>query len=204
MIVKVCGLKYRDNIDTISSLNIQMVGFNFYRPSSRYIEDPSLATAVPQSILKVGVFVNASQEDIHRNVDDYQLDLVQLHGDEDADFGTQVAKYVPVIKVARIKSIKDFDTLDHHNYAHSFLFDTYTKNYGGSGNKFQWEWLVAYQLDKPFLVSGGIGPNDVDQLRPLSSYSNFLGIDINSKFETKPGYKDPEVIAAFLKELNEN
>ncbi|MDF1698726.1 MAG: phosphoribosylanthranilate isomerase [Saprospiraceae bacterium] len=200
MIIKVCGIKTIENIEFLSTLKIDMIGLNFYKPSVRYIPskfDPTLFDTLPKTMKRVGVFVNESKNRILELTDIYRLDYAQLHGDEDSEFCEALSEKIPIIKVFRITDDFDFKTTVDFGAASYFLFDTKTILYGGSGKKFNWSILSDYQLDIPFLLSGGIGPEDVEQLRTLH-HPQFAGVDINSKFESEPGIKDPSLIAPFV------
>ncbi len=201
MIIKVCGLNNAQNLADLSKLDIDMAGYNFYLPSPRYIDH--ILPDIPNNIKKVGVFVNASLDVILQKKELYKLDYAQLHGDESSSFVKEVKSFIPVIKVFRIADdfnpaiLKDFDFCD------MFLFDTATKNFGGSGQKFNWNILKQYDIKIPFLLSGGIGPNDVDEILKMD-HPHFKGIDINSKFEVRPGIKDVGMVKKFVKMLRSN
>lgn len=201
MIIKVCGLKDIENIISISQLDIDMVGYNFYPTSPRYVEKalPSLA----HTIKKVGVFVNADIATIAEKVKKYQLDYVQLHGDETLEFTKMIRTISPIIKVFRIDDTFDFKSIHDYPFCDYFLFDTATKNFGGSGKKFDWSVLKKLNISTPFLLSGGIGPNDVDALS-VFTHPSFKGIDINSKFECSPGIKDIQVISKFVEKIRQS
>jgi len=145
----------------------------------------------------VGVFVNESATKVFELADKFKLDYIQLHGDEDQIFCSKIAEKISVIKVFRIDEGFDFSLIEKYTSASYFLFDTQTKHYGGSGKKFNWEKLNKYSGKTPFLLSGGIGPNDVDQILAIS-HPQFVGIDINSKFESSPGIKDKSLVLPFL------
>ena len=199
MIIKVCGLKEAENILSISKLSIDMVGYNFYAPSPRYLD--ILTPTLPKHIQKVGVFVNASVDIIRQRVDTYGLDYAQLHGDEDLAFCADVASFIPVIKVCRVDETFDAMAISAFDFCDYLLFDTATKAYGGSGKKFNWEILHTFDIQIPFLLSGGIGPDDVNEIKQFS-HPFFRGIDINSKFEISPGVKDVSLIGDFIEKLD--
>ena len=204
MIIKVCGIKTEDNIRHLSESRIDMVGLNFYAPSVRYIKedsDPSLFDSFNPTVKRVGVFVNETREFIQEKVNSYGLDYAQLHGDEDADFCKSISQILPIIKVFRIDEDFVFSSTERYSMASFFLFDTRTKHYGGSGLKFNWKQLEEYKGKIPFLLSGGIGPQDYKELQMLD-HPKFAGIDINSKFEKAPGIKDVEVINDFISRLS--
>lgn len=203
MIIKVCGIKTIENIRFLSNAGIDMVGLNFYEPSVRYISentDSSIFDTFHHSVKRVGVFVNEDQETILEKSRKFKLDYAQLHGDEDDDFCNTLSRQIPIIKVFRIDESFDFRIIDQYTAASYFLFDTQTKNYGGSGKKFDWKVLEQYQGNKPFLLSGGIGPDDHKLITEID-HPQFAGIDINSKFESNPGVKDPNLILPFIDTL---
>lgn len=201
MIVKVCGIKSQDNLDQLSLLPIDMVGFNFYPPSKRYISvDKPLQ--VPEHILKVGVFVNESLEKVIHIIHQYNLDYVQLHGNESPEYCNQITDAVKMIKYFPVSDQDDFLQAKDYEMVDLVLFDTRTKDFGGSGKKFNWKLLNHYQGEQPFLLAGGIAPEDVDDLLDIN-HPNFYGIDINSKFEISPGIKDVEIINNFLAKIHQ-
>ncbi len=198
MRIKICGLTEPINIDAITECDVDMIGLNFYPASSRYVAVDSLE--IPDSIEKVGVFVNATYEDILNKTNHFGLNYVQLHGDEDIEFCRQIRAFVPVIKVFRIHQGFDWKLLDNFLFCDMFLFDTYTKDFGGSGHKFDWAELSNKDITKPWLLSGGIGPEDVEEILQISSPS-FYGVDINSRFEISPGIKDVQKVKNFCNKL---
>ncbi len=198
MTIKVCGLKDANNLLDITTLNINMIGYNFYPPSPRYVDH--LLPDITENIKKVGVFVNASLEVIEQKMSIYKLDYAQLHGDENLSFVKEVNSFIPVIKVFRICDNFEPSILQLYNFCHYFLFDTATSKYGGSGIKFDWNILNDWKIDKPFLLSGGIGPENVANILKFN-HPNFEGIDINSKFEVSPGVKDMKLILQFRQGL---
>lgn len=205
MIIKVCGLIDKENIGAITSLDIDMIGLNFYRPSSRYLglENTDLFEAVPSSVKKVGVFVKEDLDSLRNIIQTYALDYIQLHGDEDLDYGISASELCPVIKVARIKNMKDLEDLAGHTYADYFLLDTHHASYGGSGEKFSWDILNSYGYDIPFLLSGGIAPDDAQIIKELR-HTQFAGVDINSRFEKAAGIKDVDSVSVFVEALRNN
>ena len=192
--IKVCGMREPINIVEVGDLCPDLMGFIFYPGSPRYAGEtlkPHILTALSDTIRKAGVFVNTDYDNIKKTVTRYSLDFVQLHGDETAELCERLKNLgVGVIKAFNIKEITDFDLCtkfkDCTDY---FLFDAATLKYGGSGLKFDWQILSGYTLDKPFFLSGGIGPDDVESLIEIKNPSLY-GIDLNSRFEVKPGLKD--------------
>lgn len=202
MKIKVCGIKYQDNLDQMVRLPIDMIGFNFYTPSSRYLKAPLELPSLTNHIKYVGVFVNEDMEFVKRKVEEHRLDYVQLHGDESPQYVREVSKISNVIKVFSISESDDFNNIADYDDASIFLFDTRTPLYGGSGMKFKWELLQHYKGSTPFLLAGGIGPKDGPSLYRIS-HQQFLGVDINSKFEIEPGRKDPDLIASFARKCQQ-
>ncbi len=199
MIIKVCGLKYAENLLDVSQLKVDMVGFNFYPSSARYVDQP--LPKINQHIQKVGVFVNASSLFIREKVEQYQLDMIQLHGDESLDFCREISSTLkPVIKVFRVDKDFDYGLIDDYAFCKYLLFDTATKDYGGSGHKFDWSALLQQKMETPFLLAGGIGLEDAAILKSFS-HPSFVGVDINSKFELSPGLKDIIMIADFIRQM---
>ncbi len=198
MIIKVCGIKSQENLEQLSLLPIDMVGLNFYPPSKRYVSEDMLLK-IPEHLQKVGVFVNETIDKIIRTVEKYQLDYVQLHGNENPEMCHQLNKGVKVIKYFPVSNQDDFLNIENYEMVDLILFDTRTKEFGGSGQKFRWELLKHYQGKKPFLLAGGIGPTDVETILDID-HPALYGIDINSQFEISPGLKDVEIIRNFLLE----
>ena len=197
MIVKVCGITDNKNLQEICSSGIEMIGINCYAPSKRYIGTKSLDDC---SAKRVGVFVNASIDEIKESITLHGLDIAQLHGDESPEFCLEVQKVIPIIKVFRVDKDFDWEDTKRYNFANFFLFDTKTIEYGGSGVQFDWSILDNYKLEIPFFLSGGIGPKDADSILSLE-HNRFIGVDINSRFETHPGFKDVNLVNNFLQEI---
>jgi phosphoribosylanthranilate isomerase len=194
MKLKICGMKYPENILEIGSLLPDYMGFIFWEKSARYFngEMPHL----PKSIKKVGVFVNASLEEILEKITKYDLQAVQLHGDESVEFCENLKKNTPnlteVIKVFSILDTFDFAILNpYENVCDYFLFDTKGKLPGGNGTTFDWKVLEKYPSTKPFFLSGGIGIEEMDAVNEiLKANLPVYAIDVNSKFEIEPGFKN--------------
>jgi len=196
--IKVCGIKEQENYNAISS-NVNMIGFNFYKSSKRYIRENSIVKK--GNTMHVGVFVNASLNEIHAAAENYLLDYIQCHGGESADFCRKVSKQHKVIKVFSVSKKEDLSATKNFDFCNYFLFDTKTKDFGGSGQKFDWQILDAYKGEVPFLLAGGLGPEDVERLKEIK-HPQFAGIDINSKFEIEPGIKDTNMIKEFIHKLH--
>ena len=199
MIIKVCGIKEQSNYNQIADLGIDMIGLNFYKPSKRYIGSGTLSKRKEE--LRVGIFVQEEIDVVIAKSKEHQLDFVQLHGDETPQFCEQISSEIPIIKVFRVDENFDWKITDEYQKSTYFLFDTYTKAYGGSGKKFDWTQIEKYKGSTPFLLSGGISPEDATGIKEIS-HPLFKGIDINSKFETEPGIKDIDLIQKFIEEIN--
>lgn len=200
--IKVCGNTEFKNFSEVCNLNPEYVGFIFYPKSKRYVESPSLITKVESCKSKrVGVFVNATEQEIRDKVIEFNLDFIQLHGDETATLTAKINEFIPAFKTFQINNNFDFNILiPYLSTCYKFIFDTSSKDYGGSGKKFNWELLENYTLHKPFILSGGIEAEDVEKIRTLS-HPMLSGIDLNSKFEISPGIKDIPKLSAFIKKI---
>ena len=204
MKIKICGMKFPDNIAEVAALRPDFMGFIFYPKSPRFAEPLDSATlkALPKSIKKIGVFVNENLENILTIAYKYDLDGVQLHGTELEGMCKELRKagYI-VIKAFPIAEAYNFKvTKAYEGSCDYFLFDTKTDAYGGSGLKFNWKMLDEYVGETPFLLSGGIAADDAEAILKIE-HPKFAGIDLNSKFEVKPGEKNVELLKEFLKEL---
>ena len=195
MIVKVCGMRDAENIREVEALGIDMMGFIFYPKSSRYVsEQPAY---LPQKCKRVGVFVNEDVENIKKIADNYALDFIQLHGHESIE-DVQKLQDRKVIKAFNIATKEDLDaTVPYVGLVDYFLFDTKGPSVGGNGEKFDWSILDAYNGDTPFLLSGGIGPDDAERIKTFR-HPKCIGIDLNSRFEIEPGIKDIVKLKTFL------
>lgn len=211
MLIKVCGLKDKGNVeDILSKQSPDLLGMIFYEKSQRFIGTKPLLIdqSLNQNIPKVGVFVNSSIEHIIDMQLLFGFEWVQLHGDEDIVFiaGLKDKIDLKVIKVFRVTDSINLDEIrPYEPLSDYFLFDTQTTNYGGSGKQFDWKILEGYNLDTPFILSGGIDIEHTEEI--LSLYrknEKMAGIDINSKFEIEPGIKDPDKVARFINTIREN
>ena len=192
MKIKVCGLRDPENIKAVAALGPDYMGFIFYGPSSRFIENlhAESLTNIPSSVYKTAVFVNESTENISELIARYHFDAIQLHGSEHPDFCYSFKNKVTVIKAFGLDSSFNFVQLAAYaGKVNFFLFDTKTASHGGSGKTFDWQVLNKYELDIPFFLSGGISLDNLDEIKSIN-HPQFYGIDLNSKFETAPGMKD--------------
>ncbi len=205
MLVKICGMKSPANLKAVAQLSPNFLGFIFYPPSKRYMEQslsPADVEHLPPTIQKVGVFVNESEEDIMKRVHRFCLDVVQLHGEESPTVCQRLQQQgISVWKVFHVGTTFNFDVLEAYiPHVDAFLFDTQGTQYGGNGVTFNWGILEEYPFDKPFWLSGGIRPADAEALRVLS-FPQLLGVDINSGFENQPGEKNISLLQPFLQTL---
>ncbi len=203
MKVKVCGMRNRENIREITACKPDLLGFIFYPDSKRYVGekfDPRLLRKIPPYIYKVGVFVNESPEKIVQLIERYNLDMVQLHGNEDVNILSELkAKRISIIKSFNIDEHFDFNLTEPFlPYCDFFLFDSKSGSPGGSGVKFQWTSLERYKFQKPFFLSGGISIEDIDTIAAIK-HPGLYGVDINSRFEISDGYKDVFLVGEFIK-----
>ena len=201
---KICGMKYQDNIKSVADLQPDYLGFIFYEKSKR-----NFVNKIPEisyEIKKTGVFVDASIEFILKKIKDHKLKAVQLHGYESPDFCKELfKKQIEIIKVFSVDDNFDFEVLNNYEgVCDYFLFDTKGKERGGNGIIFNWEILKKYPLKKPYFLSGGIGLNEVENLKVFlkSKASKYCyALDVNSKFEDKPGFKNIQNLKLFIQDL---
>lgn len=221
--IKVCGMRDADNIRAVTALDIDFLGFIFYPKSPRYtpkaIPETELMTntatasrrndMVMRKPQRVGVFVDETPQAIITHIYNDQLDYVQLHGHELPEMIDHLKRAVISDNHHSLKVIKAFSiskpddllqTKAYEGIADLFLFDTPTESYGGSGKKFDWQMLQAYDGHTSFLLSGGIGPEDIERIRTFE-HPHCIGIDLNSRFETAPGIKDVEALRRFTEKL---
>lgn len=203
-----------DNIRDISALGVDMIGQIFYPPSSRYVQQfssgagiiPDYAPDMGKTPLRVGVFVDDMPQNIVTRVYNYKLDYIQLHGNEPretlenlrATIDPDIKPKIKIIKAISVSSAEDIKKYKEYvGAADLFLFDTKCKTVGGSGEQFDWQVLQAYDGDVPFILSGGIGPDDAERIKNFH-HPKCIGIDLNSKFEIEPALKDVEKLKQFL------
>jgi len=203
--VKVCGLNDPSNVKAISECGADYIGFIFYPGSLRYVgryPDKNLFRNVPAGIKKTGVFVNEESSKVHEMAVYAALDVIQLHGIESVNY----CKSMKATGLTVIKSFAvgiDFDPRITDRYSKGcdyFLFDTKSKYHGGSGEKFNWSILRNYDFKNPFFLSGGIGPDDT-HIEAFAENPQFHAVDVNSRFEIKPGIKDFVSVQKFINEI---
>lgn len=207
MKIKVCGITNIDEALALSKAGVNYLGFIFYPASKRYalhaLTLDQIKTVQLPGVLKVGVFVNEPLNDVIATATAAGLDMVQLHGDETPNYCKEMANHYPVIKAFRISETDDVaykisEYLEDIDY---LLFDTASSVYGGSGISFDWTKLANASGQKPYFLSGGIGPDDVSKITSFVQ-SDAAGkctvIDVNSKFETAPGQKNIQLLQSFI------
>ena len=202
--LKVCGLTQLNQIHELASLKVDFLGFIFYDQSPRYalncLSLKQIKTVNHQG--KVGVFVNGNRAGIIEIAEKTGLKYIQLHGDETDDFISELKKElnpeIKIIKVFRIGSglgnlksaIQNLKTQVDY-----FLFDTDSRLFGGTGKSFNWQILNEIEITQPYFLSGGLCAENIENIRFLKQKP--FALDINSKFEIDPGYKDLEKIKEF-------
>ena len=201
MKLKVCGMKLENNISEISKLKPDFMGFIFWPKSKRFFNEKSIR--ISNKINKVGVFVNQDYDFIIEKINNFELDFVQLHGEEDYQFCKKIKTQCKLIKVFNIGSDFDFEILNSfESVCDYFLFDTKGDSYGGNGIKFDWKLLKKYPSKKPFLLSGGIDLKDFTEILKIKELKiPLIGIDINSKFEFEPGLKNIKKVKELIKKM---
>ncbi|PCJ87571.1 MAG: N-(5'-phosphoribosyl)anthranilate isomerase [Flavobacteriales bacterium] len=204
MKIKVCGLRDAENIRQIAELQPDYMGFIFYEKSPRFWGDLLPFDQRLEGIKKVGVFVNSTIENIEQKADGFDLDYIQLHGNETAEFCQRLqGKGFKIIKAFQISNDFDFSILkDYKPYCDFFLFDTKTNNYGGSGKQFDWKILENYDNEMPYFLSGGIGLEETEKIKGLKELT-IHAIDVNSKFEIEPGLKEVDKLKQLFSKLSD-
>ena len=206
MKVKICGMREAANVMAVADFNPDFLGFIFYEKSARYVGDllsTEMLRSLPESICKVGVFVDAPLPELLATTTHYSLDYVQLHGHETPAYCQAVrAQGLRVIKAFAVDDTFDFGTLAAYvPHCELFLFDTKGKQPGGNGYAFDWRVLAAYHGPTPFLLSGGLGPANVAELLHFR-HPQLVGYDFNSLLETAPGHKDTGATGQLLAQLH--
>lgn len=199
MIVKVCGMRDSENIRAIEQTKADLMGFIFHPKSPRFVA--SLPEYMPKKQKRVGVFVNASLEQILAKAQKFSLEYIQLHGDEPPAFCSELKnRGLKVIRAQRIANADDIIRAESYNMADLMIFDTKTELYGGSGKKFNWQLLENYKGCVPFLLSGGIRSDTFEEIKAFF-HPQFAGIDLNSGFEISPALKDVGKLNNFIEKI---
>ncbi len=219
MRLKVCGMTNLEQMHQLGEMGVEFAGMIFYHKSPRFVLKHLTGVQVKRAklkVYKVGVFVNASYDEIINHVENFGLHMVQLHGDETPKFCEKVSDYISVIKAFRIAEDDNipWKIKDYYEACDMFMFDTAPsgspnggekpEHYGGTGKKFNWEILKGLNIGKPFFLSGGIEPTDATAVKEFAKEEvakDLFSLDVNSKFETMPGVKDMSLLRKFLGEL---
>ena len=207
MNTKVCGITQLKQLQQLDGLDIDFAGLIFYKDSPRYVGDKIAKEDLKNSdfdLKKVGVFVNAGYDEIMQVVEDYGLDVVQLHGNESPELCEELSEDVEVIKAFKVKDSKvsiDEMVADYDEVCDYYLFDTASSEVeGGTGKQFDWKVLSKAKIEKPFFLSGGIGVDDTAKVRAFK-HPDYYAVDINSKVEKEPGVKDMALVLQFRQGL---
>ena len=204
MFVKVCGMREPDNVKQVTQLGVDMMGFIFYPKSPRYAGQVVARSDADRNVCRVGVFVNDSVSTMLDKIHSFSLNAVQMHGNESRQLCEQLREArgdMKIIKAISVSTAGDIQKYKEYVGAVDlFLFDTKCKTVGGSGRQFDWQVLEQYDGEIPFLLSGGIGPEDASRLHAFH-HPKCIGIDLNSRFEIEPGVKDVEKLKGFLNEI---
>lgn len=202
MIIKVCGMRKEANIREVEQLGVDWMGFIFYPASPRYVGDA--LSYIPEKVKRVGVFVHENRETLLAISEKNRLDILQLHGNESPeDCQALKQRGFSVIKAFGMNPEKTFSfelTDRYEGCCDYFLFDRQTSQYGGSGKKFDWKLLDDYRGEIPFLLSGGISPDDAAAIKGFS-HPRCIGFDLNSGFETSPAVKNAQDLRLFIERL---
>jgi phosphoribosylanthranilate isomerase len=208
MRVKVCGITQEEQLVKLHQVGVTFAGLIFYPKSQRYVLRHMTTSQIKKenNVNKVGVFVNASIEEVLQMVDECRLHMVQLHGDETPRYCEKIADYISVVKAFRVSESDNIGwrIKDYMDVCDMFMFDTEGAGYGGTGKKFDWNKLKEVTVGKPYFLSGGIEPGDVQRLKDFEKSPEakaLFAIDINSRFETIPGIKDLDLVKKFIQEL---
>ncbi len=194
-------MREAENIAEVEALGIDLMGFICWSKSPRALTE--VPGYLPAACLRVGVFVNATAEEIVERVKTLSLNAIQLHGNETPEFcgalrTLPALQGVELYKAFQIAEEKDLEKCEAYAESCSlFIFDAKCACYGGSGKQFDWSVLEQYRGGVPFLLSGGIGPESIEALAAFH-HPQWLGVDLNSRFETAPGHKDAEALRTFI------
>ena len=205
MLIKVCGITSVEQLNELQLIGVDYAGLIFYPPSPRYVGKHKMQASETKeqqiSIRKIGVFVNEQEGDLLKLVDDWGLEMVQLHGEETPAYCERISKQVKVIKAFRVGTVDDIELRVslYSDVVDYFLFDTMGEKYGGTGKQFDWNLVSNKALGKPYFLSGGIGAELDKELNDFASTQKDLyAVDVNSKFETAPGQKNITLLQSFI------
>ena len=207
MYIKVCGMRDAQNIRDVEALGVDILGFIFWPGSKRYVS--TRPDYLPVKAQRAGVFVNASPDEVVQKVKEYGLHYVQLHGDEDLSYVTNLQKLLTasvdnmprIIRAIQVASrSKVLKAMMWDGFVDGILFEAPTTGYGGSGISFDWSLLSSYRGNTPFFITGGIGPQSLEALLEFE-HPQWIGVDLNSRFESSPAFKDIALLRPFVEAL---
>jgi phosphoribosylanthranilate isomerase len=209
MRIKVCGMTDLQQMHLLGEMGVEFAGMIFYHRSPRFVLkhlNGAMVKRAKLKVYKVGVFVNSSYDEILNQVNNFGLDMVQLHGDETPKFCEKVSDYISVIKAFRVAEDDHlpWKIKDYTEAADMYMFDTMGAGYGGMGKKFNWQMLKGLHIGKPFFLSGGIEPADAAAIKEFAKddvAKDLFALDVNSKFEVREGVKDMELVRKFVGEV---
>lgn len=210
--IKVCGMTNLNQMHQLGDLGVQFAGMIFYHKSPRFVMRHLKGHEVKKEklkVFKIGVFVNASYDEVMNHIGNFGLDMVQLHGDETRKYCEKLACQISVIKAFRMAENDhiEWKIKDYYDDSDMYLFDTEGAGYGGTGKKFNWEKLKGLNINKPFFLSGGIEPGDEEAIKSFATNpvsKNLFSLDLNSKFETSAGVKDMNKVKDFVSNIRMN
>jgi len=210
MHIKVCGITSVDQLQALQEIGVDYAGFIFYERSPRYLAKHKLTAKVIADagleIKRIGVFVNEVEEKIIEAVDEWGLTMVQLHGEESPAFCEKISNHVKTIKAFRVNEMESlsYKVSAYQDAVEYFLFDAMGEQYGGTGKQFNWELIKEAHIQKPFFLSGGIGPDDASSVLNLSHVNPFChAVDVNSRFEIEPGVKNMVLVRQFVDSIKQ-
>ena len=207
MYIKVCGMRDAQNIRDVEALGVDILGFIFWPGSKRYVS--ARPDYLPVNAQRAGVFVNASPDEVVQKVKEYGLHYVQLHGDEDLSYVTNLQKLLSasvdnmprIVRAIQVASrSKVLKAMMWDGFVDGILFEAPTTGYGGSGISFDWSLLSSYRGNTPFFITGGIGPQSLEALLEFE-HPQWIGVDLNSRFESSPAFKDIALLRPFVEAL---
>jgi phosphoribosylanthranilate isomerase len=203
LLIKVCGLKNPYNIAEVAALQPHYMGFILYPGSPRYVNLETagrLVKIIPSSIHRIGVIVNEPIENALKIAQSGFFDLLQLHGNENIDYCSNLSVHISIIKAFSIALTLPVNLSDYQAFCKMFLFDSAGEKFGGNGKPFDQKILLHYSLDKEFILGGGISSTDSKQIKSIEA-NKLIGIDLNSRFEIEPGIKDIKLLKSFIKKM---
>lgn len=202
-IIKVCGMRDASNIRAVEAAGPDLMGFICWPGSKRYV---AVRPEHMPACKRVGVFVDPTVAQVQEACTMLGLDYAQLHGHESPSVCQDIAKATGLTVIKAISVL----TADNVRQAKAYegavgllLFDTKCTCMGGSGQQFDWDVLQTYEGNTPFLLSGGIGPEDVQRLRSWH-HPRCVGLDVNSRFELSPAFKDSQLLSEFIRNIKKS